>query len=193
MYQKALLTRAAALAAQQGAEIWTDNRKSIENGALSDRRKLELSEMYYYLYDDFNKSYSETIDISSDIFAQPDTGGASPQDLKFGKIRKLIYSDIKKGILRPLATKMSISYTNTLIERRIEVTLSQEIKIPFGALKSFFDGSKTVTLASTGTAVVAEPAEYIRNFDLVLEYAYKTGKALDTGSIAEKVKGILNK
>lgn len=187
LYQKSLLVKSAAAAAQQGAEIWADLRRYDQDAFMGDTKKLSLSELYQQLFD-FSRKYEIEINILEET-EKEETGG-SLQDQKLQKIRHMACSGLERGLLKPEISLLEINFSNKVLERKIEVTITQEVKVPLGAIKSFFDGKNTVTLKGIGTAVVAEPDEYIRNIDLGLEYS---GRALEALSVEKKIKEFKDK
>lgn len=191
MYQKAILAKTVSIVAQQGAEIWTDSRKQIENGYWD--QKQEQDSIYYRLFDDSllaGKKYS----ITANSFKQLETllsemnAGEEIQDKKFTKMKKLMVSELRKGILKPSKTTVDILFSNTL-QRKIEVSLTQNIKIPLGFLGKLIGKNGSMDLTCKGVALVVEPAENIRNIDLGMEYAKTIGEATDIKLIIEKLKG----
>ena len=79
---------------------------------------------------------------------------------------------------------MNILFSNTL-QRKIEVSLTQNIKIPLGFLGKVIGKSGSMELTSKGVALVVEPAENIRNIDLGMEYAKTISEAIDIKSVIE--------
>ena len=191
MYQKALLAKTATEVAQQGAEIWVDSSKQIENGDFGiDKGK---DSIYYRIFDDSlftGKKYSITINSLAEFKAlisqSPDK--ETIQEQKFLKMKKLILSELGRGILKPSKTKVDIEFSN-IIQRKIEVNLTQNIKIPIGFLTKFFGNKASIDLSFKGVAIVAEPSENIRNIDLGMEYFEKFKKGIDLGELTKKLKG----
>jgi len=107
---------------------------------------------------------------------------------KLEEAQRKAFSQLFKSIREPKKTIVVIEYDNGIILQRIKVKISQEINIPLGNIKKYFDGKKTVTLRAESTAIVADPAEYIRDVDLALEYATKAKEKVDVNEILEKVK-----
>lgn len=192
LYQKVLLVHTAAFAAQQGAEIWTDSRKSMEDGSWNPSE--DKDPLYYQLFSDSLfapcHTYVEKIDPEKEQ-EDMDEGakeGGDIRERKFAKIRKSIYRSLAKGVLRPEATYLIISFENNLLQRKITVYLEQEVKIPFGAIKAFFSGTQNLKLTAEGTAIVAEPAEYIRNIDFIEEYAQRFAEPFSIDNLLESIK-----
>ncbi len=189
MNQKMLLASIASKAAQQGAEAWLDEGRSMDDGSWDSTRSAGLKDLYSHLTDPLLFRGREYIEIlSADSIDK--NSSVTEADIKILKIRDYVTQGMKKGLLKPLSTYMKIEFKNILIQREIRVTLEQEISIPLGGLKAMFDGKSTLTLVAVGTAVVAEPAEYIRNIDLLAEYSAKGFKA---SGISEKLEQLKEK
>lgn len=191
MYQKAVLEKTASMVAQQGAEIWVDSHKQINNGYWDlDKDK---DSIYYRLFDDSlftGKKYSITINNSAQLGELLFEGKEIEdiQEQKFTKMKRLIFSELNKGILKPSRTIVEISFINVQ-ERKIEVSLTQDIKIPLGFLVKLIDKKGSLELNCKGAAVVTEPAESIRNIDFAIEYARKVRETIDINAFIEKLKG----
>lgn len=85
------------------------------------------------------------------------------------QVRFFICRQLAKSLQKPLKTRINISVTGGFPADSLCVTLQQEIRIPFGPIKAFLTGRETVTLTATGVLRIIDPAQYIRNFDLLLE------------------------
>lgn len=194
MYQKMVLTGAAEYIAQQGAVIWPDSKKSISNGAKKDDLGVtSLKELYYQLLDDSiftGRKIKEKINIPVEVKQTKNYSKDSSQEEKLSKMISALYKELSKGILKPTFTDVEIDFSNVVIQRKITLTLTQRIKIPFGRVKELFNGSRYLTLTGTATAVVAEPAEYIRNIDFVTECVKRVGSL---PGLTDKFDGLKNK
>jgi len=173
MYQQVLLSRTASLAAQEAAQLWVQDNS-----------------LYYRLFADDVLAGDQEIIYSG--FATAENGGAlaglSFYQRKFAQIKKLAAAPLQKTISKPQATTIKINYDNSLLTRRIHVTINQELAIPLGSLQSFFADKDTLTLTGVGRAVIAEPVGYIRNIDLALEYGTKFKEAVDLTTLRQKLK-----
>ena len=190
-YQKALLVKVATKAAQQGAEIWVDSRKQMDNGSFN--VESEQDSIYYRIFEDAlftGKKYSINISNEAELNAilSQSVKGESLQEQKFSKMIRLISNELNRGIMKPSKTKVDINFTN-LIQRKIEVTLTQTFKIPAGFLIEIFGNKGSIDLSFKGIAFVTEPAENIRNIDLSREYFEKLKKIVDIEEIKKKLKG----
>ncbi|HWR61224.1 MAG TPA: hypothetical protein VN580_06400 [Clostridia bacterium] len=194
MQQKAYLVSAAAYAAQQGAELWRDSSRSMENGEASgagDREpvgyrifdNLLLSEKTFegYLAEETGE------DGRPQLVLKMDTGDGLPGK-KIAIIGEALGKRMRYSALRPEETRVRLNYSNNGLNGRLTVEIIQEIKVPLGGMKRFFDGKATLSLVGSATAKVSEPAEYIRNIDLAVELSKKLGDELDLMSLLDRLK-----
>jgi len=203
-YHWALLMKTASFTAQQGSEIWTDSRKHMENGIWDPRQ--EKDPLYGHLFNDslfgrlpgnFTNPYTENAKSNDEIkinlnnaLRDSGDGKKSLQDRKFAQLRAAIYTGLSKGVLRPASTTLRIEYENILVQRKIQVTIVQEFRTPFSAMINLLTGKPVITLKAAGVSVVTEPAEYIRNVDLGMEYAARAKESFD---FSGKIEEIMNK
>jgi len=75
------------------------------------------------------------------------------------------------SVVKPVRTDASVRIKRGLLTGNVQVVVVQEINVPGGQILCFFGGRKTLLLSGKGTASIARPAQYIRNIDLLLEYA----------------------
>jgi hypothetical protein len=194
LYQKLLLSKTAQYIAQQGAMVWTDNAKNIYNGSMKEKTGgMSMGELYYQLLDDSmlsGRKIIENIDISSDTLTSQGVDNNSLQDRKLIKMKDAIRLELSKGLLKPSLTKLEIDYSNILIKRKIDISIKQEIKLPFGPLKKALSGKDTITLIGTGAASIEEPEEFIRNSDLLIEYVSGSGAV---SSLSQKINDLKDK
>ncbi len=192
--QKAKLVYAASFAAQQGAELWRDSRKDMEDGRV-DIKKVSDS-AGYRIFDNLllsERTFKGYIEekISSDGKSAPvlimETGGGLPGK-KASSIGKALYKKISPLFIKPENTRISITYRNNALRGRLLVEITQEIKIPLGGIKKFFDGKDTLTLSGSSSSSIVEPSEYIRNIDLAIELSQRLKEELDLMGLMEKIK-----
>lgn len=194
MQQKSTLESVASYAAQQGAELWLDSRRSMENGRTDLSKNADPPG--YRVFD--NLLMSEKT-FEGYIEAAEDAQGRQMLDLRLdtdntlpGKkaliIGEAICSKMKGTAIRPAGTKIRITYSNSFIIGKLSVEIIQEIKVPLGGLKQFLDGKETLTLSARSEAAVTEPEEYIRNIDFAVELAKELEGELDLKGIIEKIK-----
>lgn len=165
MYNQVLLSRTASLAAQEAARLWVE-----DNG------------LYYRLFEDDIVSGDQEI-----VFHSSETGERESSDFqsssfyqrKFARIKQVVDKGLQKTLGRPAATIIRINYDNSILTRRIQVVITQEMPIPLGRLKGFFSGKDTLALTGTGSAAINDPVSFVRNVDLALEYGRKVKDAVD--------------
>jgi len=193
MGQRASLESFASFAAQQGAELWLDSRRNMEDGKINNKRPEDS--MGYRIFD--NLLFSSTTyegyfereasdNGKTRVVFKMDAGNNLP-----GHKALLIGEDlckrIESTILKPESTRIRITFNNNALRGRLIVELIQEIKVPLGGIKEFFDGKDTLTLSVQSEAAVSEPDEYIRNVDLILELSKRLGEELDLGELAGRI------
>jgi len=193
MGQRASLESFASFAAQQGAELWLDSRRNMEDGKINNKRPEDS--MGYRIFD--NLLFSSTTyegyfereasdNGKTRVVFKMDAGNNLP-----GHKALLIGEDlckrIESTILKPESTRIRITFNNNALRGRLIVELIQEIKVPLGGIKEFFDGKDTLTLSVQSEAAVSEPDEYIRNVDIILELSKRLGEELDLGELAGRI------
>lgn len=184
MLQKVSLMRVNAYAAQQGAEIWTDSRKDIDNTVIDVSK--DRDSLYYRVND--NLLFGEmTFEWSNGEITEKSDLSSLPAR-KMERVKNYIFKSLKTSILKPRNTNVNISYKNNLLRGQIIVEITQEISIPFGNIKAFFGGKDTVVLKSRSASAVVEPAEYIRNVDLAVELSKKIGDGISLKDIINKIR-----
>lgn len=174
MQQKLQIRSTAIAVAQEAAQLWVE-----DNG------------LYYRIFDDgvFNKDqefHFEGIGVLRPEDNKPQGDGFYEQ--KFTRINGLIIERLSKTLRDPERTTITINYDNNLLSRTITIKLSQDMNIPLANMRRFFGGGDSFTITETGKAVITEPAEYIRNIDLALEYATKVKSKIKFKDIIDKLK-----
>lgn len=194
MQQKAYLISAASFAAQQGAELWLDSRRSMDNGEVSTAD--EADPLGYRVSDNLllsQKTFEGYIEEVEDAqgkhkFAiKMDTDNSLPGQ-KAALIGEAICKRIGDTVIRPNNTKVRITYLNNIFKGKLSVEITQEVKVPLGGIKQFFDGKNTLTLRARSEAAVTEPDEYIRNIDLAIELSKRLEGELDLDDMLDKIK-----
>jgi hypothetical protein len=193
MQQKAYLVSAASFAAQQGAELWRDSRRNIENGELSGTgtensygyRILDNLLLSRKTFEGYLKEEKGT-DGKSKLVLIMDVGNNLPGQ-KVALIGEALCRRIENSALKPEKTRVKLIYSNNGLRGRLSVQITQEINVPLGGIKKFFDGKDTLTLSGESTATVTEPAEYIRNIDLAIELSRRIEGELDLMGFLDKI------
>lgn len=195
MKQKAELTNAAAFAAQQGAELWLDSRKSMEDGRVDTTK--EADNIGYRILDNLlfsSRTYEgiiveEAAENGKKRAALKIQGAAGLPGRKAVHIGEALCRRLEGMLLKPESTKVRITYANNALRGRLTVEITQEIKLPLVGIRQFFDGKDTLTLSSRSSAAVAEPAEYIRNIDLAMELSKRLGGRLNMDELLNRIRG----
>lgn len=194
MHQKALLVNAASFAAQQGAELWLDSRRSMEDGRVDNAEAADP--INYRIFDNLlftDKTYVGYIEEEADgkggqrpVFKIDSSDGLPGKKVQL--IQEALCRKIYGTVLKPKSTKIIISYKNNAFRGKLTVEILQEIAVPLGGLKAFFDGKNTLTLSGKSYAVISEPQEYIRNIDLAVELSRRLGGKLDFQGLMDKIR-----
>jgi hypothetical protein len=193
MQQKAYLVSAASFAAQQGAELWRDSRRNIENGELIGTgtensygyRILDNLLLSRKTFEGYLKE-EKGADGKSKLVLIMDVGNNLPGQ-KVALIGEALCRRIENTALKPEKTRVKLIYSNNGLRGRLSVEIMQEINVPLGGIKKFFDGKETLTLSGESTASVTEPAEYIRNIDLAIELSRRIEGELDLMGLLDKL------
>jgi hypothetical protein len=193
MQQKTYLVSAASFAAQQGAELWRDSRRNIENGELIGTgtensygyRILDNLLLSRKTFEGYLKE-EKGADGKSKLVLIMDVGNNLPGQ-KVALIGEALCRRIENTVLKPEKTRVKLIYSNNGLRGRLSVEIMQEINVPLGGIKKFFDGKETLTLSGESTASVTEPAEYIRNIDLAIELSRRIEGELDLMGLLDKL------
>jgi hypothetical protein len=194
LYQQVMLSWIAESAAQQTADIWADSRQNMVTGAWN--REEKMDSLYYRLLDDAllgSRTVEYRLEGDGRFHPVPGTGtetlnSDSLLDRKFQKLVEQMHRQPASILIRPAAAGLRIEYQNRLVERKVTIILQQEVKVPFAGFAGILGGKGTITLTGRGTAVITEPAEFIRNTDLLVETVWRAGQSLDIGSRLDDLK-----
>jgi len=170
MLQRVSVTRLAAAAARQGAELWK------QEGQL------------YYRVNDNMLFGSKTIEFSVDNMGDPARGAGLPEK-KLSSTGNIAYKNLRSLVLKPKNTDIRVSYSNNLLKGQLTVEVMQEINIPIGGIKAFFGGKNTVPLRGKASSTVVEPSEYIRNIDLAVELSKRLQESISLEDIMGRISG----
>jgi hypothetical protein len=177
MYHRVLLTKAAHEIAEQAANEWT-------RGSSPYYRIFEINSNGRFV----EKTIEGALDAEKlrESFRHEEKITNAVEE-KLALMLKKTFPKLLRWIKEPQKTTVKISFENGLIMQKVFVEITQEMKIPFGQLKKVFDGKAEAVLQAQSTAVITDPAETIRNADLVMEYATKVNEKLDFAKLVEKV------
>lgn len=184
MFHHSFLQSTVSKAARLGAAAWVDVRMDIETGKID--YGIEKDSIYNDIFFDGSTVYHEILHLGE----ENPVNGAGSSNARIDKIRQVVIKGLSGSIIKPVSADLEICFTNNLIQRQLKVTITQEVKVPFGFIKGLFTDCETVKISATGVSTVSDPAEYIRNIDLAVEYFHKFGRQLN---IEEKIKELKEK
>ncbi len=179
MYHRVLLTKTASFVAQQAVKEWHH-----EQGLY--HRVTELAQG--------TKTFVQTVEGDLAASMEPREVGVVSGAGIAGKcqvIQKEVWAQLYKTIKKPQQTTVEVQYQSGLITQEIKVVIKQEVAVPFGQLKKFFFGKDTVELVAEEKAILAEPAEFIRNADLLIEWAERAGHKVNWSDLGAKLAGMV--
>lgn len=179
--QGAIVYYSASITGERAAFDWNNSSKQLRTGAYPEG---SYDGLYWRMLEDgmlaglFGTSTREEEGVS---FGE---GGEGREDSSLTATKLQVAAD---SLTSSLDGRMN--YTNKLLERRI-VTEAESSAVP-GPLRSFRPESQ---LSARTSAVVVEPAEFIRSFDLVRYYTAKMKGTKDgEASFVSKARSVLLK
>lgn len=142
IYQKFVLFDTAVYSATQSAFTWDNTAKNIEDGALQERSEKDKDGLYWRFFD-------------YPVFKL----AAS----KVTKAQDYIYHQINSGIFQNTWADAEVSYSNHIVDRTVLVDINQGIAMPLKGLSP--------AISARAESKVVEPAEFIRNVNLAVNYS----------------------
>ena len=167
LYQQVRLQSVASMAAQRGALVWSNPARDMYITRLT-QQNLAGGDLYWRIIDTRQDEKKNKISA----FIKTQAGSRNALNSVNGEIQPPSLEDY-------------------IIYKKLEVTVSKSYKIPVGNLLKAFGLSDEFRLTATDSAVINEPAEFIRNTDFLID----TGKEIDRKlklNLAEKGAGILD-
>jgi len=177
MYHRVLLNKTASLLAQQAAKEWHYGE-----------------ELYHHVTELAHGSKTIVQTVEGDLTAEivqmsAVTNPPKGVTQKCKAVQKAVLMQLAKTIKKPESTTVEVRYNSGLITQEITVCIRQEMAVPFGQLKRFFSGQDTILLSVEEKVIVTEPAEFIRNVDLLLECKERIGDKVNLNELLGKFKG----
>lgn len=177
--QRAIVYYGASVAGERAAFNWSNSAKELRTGAYPEG---SYDGLYWRMLDDdllaglFGTASSENGAESGD----PAGGGSGDDSLTGRKLRAAAESMASSA-------EGNLNYENKYLVRRIKVeAVLATVPEPLRAFRG------TDAISAAPSAVVVEPAEFIRSFDLVRYYAEKMKSRGDGGtSFRTKAKSVL--
>lgn len=171
----------AAAAAEIGAELWIGSLGTIENP------------IGYRIFDNLlmsERSYEGSLvrekdaDGGSRLVLRMNSGNDLPGQ-KMALIGEALAKRLERAVLKQENTRVKLTFSNSGLRKRLVIEIAQDVKVPMGGIKQLLDGKDTLTLYSRSEASVTEPAEYIRDMDLVMELSERFKEELDLEGFME--------
>jgi len=193
VYQKVQLYYLANQVAERAAFVWNNSHKDPITGEINgpsgvitpDNTKEFLSNKHrdglYWRAGEiinilFNRSDSPAkSELAFQSGNQPSSEGGSTIGTKLSRM-------IKSGMI-PEGVSGTITYSNYVVKRSIEVELSNPLKLPSMLERYFGD-----TVKAQASSTITEPVEFIRNIELVRFYGNKIVKKHSKGYVGNLFK-----
>lgn len=164
LYQKACLQKEADLAVERAAAVWSNSKRDINTGALS-ISGLEGDELYSRLFDQHKHE-------------------------KLDRLKSSI--DLKRSVLKG-DEYITAGVVDYVVYKKLIVTVEGEYKIPGGKLLGIFGIGDKFTVEARSEAVINDPAEFIRNTDLVIDTVREIKREFpQLGEAGDKLREIMN-
>lgn len=145
IYQKLVVLDTAVYTAKERAATWDNSKKNLETGGLNGA--LVNDGLYWRILNDFT--------------------GSSLVNQKSQDGRGLSGSMLLTGVFKkPVSQQIEVTYSNKAVKRTVSVKVNQNIILP----KVWSSGILSSQVGGSAKADIAEPVEFIRNFDLGSDY-----------------------
>ena len=149
----------------------------------------EMSDAWLF-YDHTALSYTWEQDKSNlkNVYAELFSGSVGNQD----KIEDIVTAIEERGIsVRSGALSVDSYIVNKVVYKEVVVTATREFEGPVDL--SFIGFPKTIPITVTSTAVVQNGDEFIRNVDIVVDFAEYILKKYELQSIAESISSFFSR
>lgn len=165
MYQNVVIMYAASYGAQQGAMAWENTGIDI------DGKSREYNEALY----------DRILEI----------GGGGHMSEKKNNIEQCVREKLKMGIFNVNKINVKVDVNNNILQRKITVEVSQDVPILLSGIVKYFGGD-TMMLHAKTSAVIDDPAEYIRNLDYVMEWVKRGMEKAEETEFGSKLSDAVN-
>ncbi|PKM88783.1 MAG: hypothetical protein CVU87_06705 [Firmicutes bacterium HGW-Firmicutes-12] len=159
MYNKVLLMKIAVDSAEEAAVSWN------ENGGLYTFIKPQEEIILQDTVEGATGLNEKSKQLMEGLRSKPES-----YTEKLKAICADLYQRLARSPIKPQRTTLVIKLSKDILTTSLQVTVTQDFKVPFARIKAFFDGKEFMTLSATGTATIISATQYIRNVDLSLEY-----------------------
>ncbi len=169
IYEKLVLLDAAVYSARQTATVWDNSRKDPETGSLGG--DFRTDGLYWRITDDHS---------DSDLVRQK-TGSAIA--LTRTRLRGGIPGDSEPA-------DISVAYSNSLVQRIVTVDISRKAAVPPVLLTGKPAAGRIGSMAAGhANSVIAEPVEFIRNWELAAGYINEARNFLANFAVEKAAAG----
>jgi hypothetical protein len=169
-YERAALQQKSAITADRAAFVWDNSTKDVITGTFD----IHENDGLYWRIGSDGFDDSSTLHIPNE---QVESGITGPR-LKLNQAAATL----------PFGSNSVLTYTNKLVQRKVNVLLTQVIK-PMDMLKSWFGDSKT--LQGQSNAYISEPVEFIRNTNLALSYIPRIKEIIAPKDAARSINDVI--
>jgi Flp pilus assembly protein TadG len=171
IYERVQLYQRANIAADRIAYIWDNTKKEPVTGTLS--KPAENDGLYWRISDD---------NVLGLLFDQKGSGGS------YGDLVQTKLNTVSETAL-PNGTTSDVDYKNSIVEKRVTVTLTRELALP-SYIEEHLLGSEIV---ARGSATITDPVEFNRTVDLMIDYYNKIKEYKAQGLDIDKARDVVNK
>lgn len=194
LYQVAYIQSLADKASQRGAAMWikpAQDKYDVYMGRVTLSDIKERDPYWRFVdgkYSDKLQKVEEYVKLQINAFSVLDPSSEAVPG-----------SPTSPAKITPDAVNVKVDLENFVIYKKLVVTIENKYKLPVGNMLKPFGLSEYITISAKSESVINEPAEFIRNTDLIID----TGKQIDrsTGgkisgtivSIMEKVSSFIKK
>lgn len=169
LFERAYLQSLADLAVQRGAVMWKNHKTDTMIGSLA-KNDLKKGGLYWQLIDFNNKEKEQK--VKTFILG------------RLGKHRLLMPAE------KP---KISANSISLIAQKKLEVNIERKYRIPPGRLLKVLGMTPYYTICVKSEAVIDQPAEFIRNTDLVLDIEKDLeAKYPEYGKMIRKIREEMN-
>jgi hypothetical protein len=169
-YERASLQQKSAITADRAAFVWDNSTKDVITGAFD----IHENDGLYWRFGSDGLGDSTTLRIPNEALESSTVG---PR-VKLNKAAETL----------TFGSTSLLTYTNKLVQRRVNVQLTQVMK-PMDMLKSWFGDSKT--LQAQSNAYISEPVEFIRNTNLALTYIPRIKELITPEDAARSIENAI--
>ncbi len=169
LYQRSILQSVADKAVQAGAASWKSLSADSATGK-PEMDELADSGLYWRLLEEDREEKTARLEKYAEALLE------------------------KRNILKPESSSVAAVIRNYAVYKRLELSIENSYILPGGTVMRLFGSDGKFKLKVTSFAVVDDPAELMRNTDLLVDIEKELeNKYPGIKNLGEKTRGILNK